>query len=194
MDVQQLFGNLQKEAECPLCLETVNNPKTLACLHSFTSSASTNMQASPEGSCKWRSNVRFVKKSFQIPEGDSFKNLPTSNHLNRLVDVFLGVNIRLLAKWRLVMFLQTTQAFPLKSNDPPLKLSSRRSWVEKPENYAEILKGMVVLKWQLDDLSIPSLGYPWLRQSFSENHARHCASPKCKKKKKKKKNSHCHRQ
>ena len=50
---------------------------------------------------------------------------------------------------------------PLKSNDPPLKLSSRRSWVEKPENYAEILKGMVVLKWQLDDLSIPSLGYPW---------------------------------
>ena len=27
--------NLQKEAECPLCLETVNNPKTLPCLHSF---------------------------------------------------------------------------------------------------------------------------------------------------------------
>ena len=25
--------------------------------------------------------------SFQIPEGDSFKNLPTSYHLNRLVDV-----------------------------------------------------------------------------------------------------------
>ena len=35
MDVQQLFRNLQKEAECPLCLETVNNPKTLPCLHSF---------------------------------------------------------------------------------------------------------------------------------------------------------------
>ena len=78
-------------------------------------------------------------------------------------------------------FLQTTQAFSLKLNDPPLKLSSRRSWVEKTKNYAEILTGMVVLKWQLDDLSIPSLGYPWLRQTFSENHARHCASPKCKK-------------
>ena len=36
MDVQQLFKNLQKEAECPLCLETtINNPTTLPCLHSF---------------------------------------------------------------------------------------------------------------------------------------------------------------
>ena len=78
-------------------------------------------------------------------------------------------------------FLQTTQAFSLKLNDPPLKLSSRRSWVEKTKNDAEILTGMVVLKWQLDDLSIPSLGYPWLRQTLSENHAPHCASPKCKK-------------
>ena len=49
-----------------------------------------------------------------------------------------------------IIFLQITQAFPLKLNDPPLKLSSRRSWVEKRENYAEILKGMVALKWQLD--------------------------------------------
>ena len=29
MDVQQLFTNLKKEAECPLCLETVKDPKTL---------------------------------------------------------------------------------------------------------------------------------------------------------------------
>ena len=35
MDVQQLFKSLKKEAECPLCLETVTNPKTLPCLHSF---------------------------------------------------------------------------------------------------------------------------------------------------------------
>ena len=46
-------------------------------------------------------------------------------------------------------FLQTTQAFPLKFKDPPLKLSSRWSWVERTENYVEILKGMVVLKWHL---------------------------------------------
>ena len=51
---------------------------------------------------------------------------------------------------QIIIFLQITQAFPLKFNDPPLKLSSRQSWVEKPENYAQILKGMVALKWQLD--------------------------------------------
>jgi len=32
MDVQQLFKNLKKEAECPLSLETVKSPKTLPCL------------------------------------------------------------------------------------------------------------------------------------------------------------------
>ena len=35
MDVQQLFTVLKKEAECPLCLDTVNNPKTLPCIHLF---------------------------------------------------------------------------------------------------------------------------------------------------------------
>ena len=37
-----------------------------------------------------------------------------------------------------INFLQITQAFPLKFNDPLLKLKSRRSWVEKPKNYAQI--------------------------------------------------------
>ena len=85
--MQQLFRNLQKEAECPLCLETVNNPKTLPCLHSFclecldkhANFARRQLQATIE--------CPVCQTSFQIPEGDSFKNLPTSYHLNRLVDV-----------------------------------------------------------------------------------------------------------
>ena len=87
MDVRQLFRDLQKEAECPLCLETVNNPKTLPCLHSFclecldkhTNFARRQLQATIK--------CPVCQASFQIPEGDSFKNLPTSYHLNRLVDV-----------------------------------------------------------------------------------------------------------
>jgi len=54
MDVQQLFKNLKKEAECPLCLETVKNPKTLPCV-------STSWQASPEDSYKQQSNARFAR-------------------------------------------------------------------------------------------------------------------------------------
>ena len=87
MDVRQLFRDLQKEAECPLCLETVNNPKTLPCLHSFclecldihANFARRQLQATIK--------CPVCQTSFQIPEGDSFKNLPTSYHLNRLVDV-----------------------------------------------------------------------------------------------------------
>ena len=85
--MRQLFRDLQKEAECPLCLETVNNPKTLPCLHSFclecldkhTNFARRQLQATIK--------CPVCQASFQIPEGDSFKNLPTSYHLNRLVDV-----------------------------------------------------------------------------------------------------------
>ena len=85
--MRQLFRDLQKEAECPLCLETVNNPKTLPCLHSFclecldkhTNFARRQLQATIK--------CPVCQASFQIPEGDSFKNLPTSYHLNRLLDV-----------------------------------------------------------------------------------------------------------
>ena len=38
---------------------------------------------------------------------------------------------------QIIIFLQITQAFHLKFNDPPLKLSSGRSRVEKPKNCAD---------------------------------------------------------
>ena len=87
MDVQQLFRNLQKEAECPLCLETVNNPKTLPCLHSFCLECLDKHAGFARRQLQATIKCPVCQASFQIPEGDSFKNLPTSYHLNRLVDV-----------------------------------------------------------------------------------------------------------
>ena len=87
MDVQQLFRNLQKEAECPLCLETVNNPKTLPCLHSFCLECLDKHAGFARRQLQATIKCPVCQTSFQIPEGDSFKNLPTSYHLNRLVDV-----------------------------------------------------------------------------------------------------------
>ena len=87
MDVQQLFRNLQKEAECPLCLETVNNPKTLPCLHSFCLECLDKHAGFARRQLQATIKCAVCQTSFQIPEGDSFKNLPTSYHLNRLVDV-----------------------------------------------------------------------------------------------------------
>ena len=87
MDVRQLFRDLQKEAECPLCLETVNNPKTLPCLHSFCLECLDKHANFARRQLQATIKCPVCQTSFQIPEGDSFKNLPTSHHLNRLVDV-----------------------------------------------------------------------------------------------------------
>ena len=90
--MQQLFRNLQKEAECPLCLETVNNPKTLPCLHSFCLECLDKHAGFARRQLQATIKCPVCQTSFQIPEGDSFKNLPSSYHLNRLVDV-LALNV-----------------------------------------------------------------------------------------------------
>ena len=87
MDVQQLFANLKKEAECPLCLDTVNNPKTLPCIHSFCLECLDKHANFVRRQLQATIKCPVCQTSFQIPEGDSFKNFPTSYHLNRLVDV-----------------------------------------------------------------------------------------------------------
>ena len=85
--MRQLFRDLQKEAECPLCLETVNNPKTLPCLHSFCLECLDKHANFARRQLQATIKCPVCQTSFQIPEGDSFQNLPTSYHLNRLVDV-----------------------------------------------------------------------------------------------------------
>ena len=87
MEVQQLFTNLKKEAECPLCLETVNNPKTLPCIHSFCLKCLDKHANFARRQLQTAIKCPVCQTSFEIPEDDSFKNLPASFHLNRLVDV-----------------------------------------------------------------------------------------------------------
>ncbi|XP_068670382.1 E3 ubiquitin-protein ligase TRIM71-like [Montipora foliosa] len=87
MDVQQLFKNLKKEAECPLCIETVKNPKTLPCLHSFCLECIDRHANFARRQLKATIKCPVCQTSFQIPETDTFENLPSSFHLNRLVDV-----------------------------------------------------------------------------------------------------------
>ncbi|XP_068727395.1 E3 ubiquitin-protein ligase TRIM71-like [Montipora capricornis] len=87
MDVKQLFKNLKKEAECPLCIETVTNPKTLPCLHSFCLECLDRHANFARRQLKATIKCPVCQTSFQIPETDTFENLPSSFHLNRLVDV-----------------------------------------------------------------------------------------------------------
>ena len=87
MDVEQLFRNLRKEAECPLCLETVNNSKTLPCLHSFCLLCLDKHALYARRQLQTTIKCPVCLTCLQIPEGDTFGGLPTSFHLNRLVDL-----------------------------------------------------------------------------------------------------------
>ena len=87
MDVQQLFKSLKKEAECPLCLETVKNPKTLPCLHSFCLECLDELANFARRQLQTTIKCPVCQTSFPIPGTDTFANLPSSFHLNRLVDV-----------------------------------------------------------------------------------------------------------
>ena len=87
MDVQQLFKNLRKEAECALCLETVNDPKTLPCLHSFCLHCLDKLATFARRRLQTTIKCPVCLTLFQIPEEDTFLCFPTSFHLNRLVDI-----------------------------------------------------------------------------------------------------------
>ena len=87
MDVQRLFTNLKKEAECPLCLETVKDPKTLPCLHSFCLRCIDKRAGYAKRKFETAIKCPVCQACFQIPEGNTFGSLPPSFHLNRLVDL-----------------------------------------------------------------------------------------------------------
>ena len=87
MDVQQLLTNLKKKAECPLCLETVKDPKTLPCLHSFCLQCIDKHAEYAKRKLETTIKCPGCQASFQIPEGGTFGSLPTSFYLNRLVDL-----------------------------------------------------------------------------------------------------------
>ena len=91
MDVQQLFKNLKKEAECPLCSETVKEPKTLPCLHSFCLNCLDKHAGHARRRRKEKLKCPVCLTEFNVPKGDTFSDFPTSFHLNRLVNV-LAIN------------------------------------------------------------------------------------------------------
>ena len=87
MDVHQLFSSLKKEAECPLCLDTVKEPKTLPCLHSFCLECLDKHAGYARRQGKAMIKCPVCLADFNIPKNDTFSYLPTSFHLNRLVDI-----------------------------------------------------------------------------------------------------------
>ena len=87
MDVQELFMNLKKDVDCPLCKDTVKNPKTLPCLHSFCLECLEKLANFARRQPQTTMKCPVCQTSSPIPDTDTFTSLPSSFHLNRLVDV-----------------------------------------------------------------------------------------------------------
>ena len=81
------YQRLEKEAECPLCHQTVEEPKQLPCNHSFCLKC-LNRQA-VDATVDGRSDIICVAcRSFvKIPGKGTFDELPTPFYLNRLAEV-----------------------------------------------------------------------------------------------------------
>ena len=76
MDAQQLVKT-NKEMECPLCLGTLNKPKRLPCLHSFCLGCLDKRANQARRQRQHEIKCPVCQISLQIPETDTFANLPS---------------------------------------------------------------------------------------------------------------------
>ncbi|XP_044170499.1 E3 ubiquitin-protein ligase TRIM71-like [Acropora millepora] len=86
MDVQEPVKT-KKEAECPLCANTLNNPRTLPCLHSFCLGCLDKQANLARRQRQQAIKCPACQASLQIPKTDTFAKLPSPAILSRLVNV-----------------------------------------------------------------------------------------------------------
>ena len=89
MEVKELFSRLKKEAQCSICVHTVNHPKSLPCLHSFCLDCINKYAATKRSQGNTAFGCPECSAIVDIPDGDSFDDFPTSFYLNRLVDILV---------------------------------------------------------------------------------------------------------
>ena len=87
MEVKELFSRLKKEAECSICVHTVNQPKSLPCLHSFCLDCLNKYAATKRSQGNTAFGCPECSAIVNIPDGDRFDDFPTSFYINRLVDI-----------------------------------------------------------------------------------------------------------
>ena len=89
MEAKELFSRLKKESECSICVHTVNQPKSLPCLHSFCLDCINKYAATKRSQGNTTLGCPECSAIVNIPDGDRFDDFPTSFYLNRLVDILV---------------------------------------------------------------------------------------------------------
>ena len=92
MDSRQCWKDLESTAKCPICSETVKDPKTLPCLHSFCLLCLDNLARIERRRHQDEISCPICQTSILMPEINTFSDLPTSFHLDRLKEILAVSN------------------------------------------------------------------------------------------------------
>ena len=87
MDPRRCWKGLETTAKCPLCSETLKDPKTLPCLHSFCLLCLDNLARIERRQHQDEISCPICQTSISIPEENTFSNLPTSFHLDQVQEI-----------------------------------------------------------------------------------------------------------
>ena len=83
--MESLLKDLKKHLECSICLDTYNEPKTISCLHTFCCQCLENHARASNRLGKFR--CPECQAEIDLPEGNSFKRLPSSFFHNSLLSL-----------------------------------------------------------------------------------------------------------
>ena len=83
--MESLLRNLNQHVTCSLCFDTYNQPKTIACLHTFCCQCLENHARASHRQGKFR--CPECKMQIDLPEGNRFDSLPTSFFHNSLLSL-----------------------------------------------------------------------------------------------------------
>ena len=85
MDIKTLLHNLREEVSCPVCTNIYTEPKHLPCRHSFCLQCLKHWHRPGHG----RDTITCPKCQLvsRVPDSGDLADLPTSVHLNALIDV-----------------------------------------------------------------------------------------------------------
>ena len=92
MDSRRCWKDVEATAKCPLCSETLKDPKTLPCLHSFCLLCLNNLARIERGRHQDEISCPICQTSVLIPEENTFSNFPTSFHLDRFKKILIVSN------------------------------------------------------------------------------------------------------
>ena len=74
--------------ECSICMETLNEPRTLPCFHSFCKHCLTNFVATQKEAVKKEVfECPVCRTKFYVKEGESVEKMPSNHFVNNMLEL-----------------------------------------------------------------------------------------------------------